>query len=261
MNLDLQHKTALICGSSQGIGFAIAKELALLGADCILLARNKESLEKAKAQLDHTRGQSHQCFVADFSKNEDVAASVASILEHNVIHILINNTGGPPSGPITSAGIQDFMQAYQLHLLNNHQLAMAVLPGMRASGYGRIINVVSTSVKIPLPNLGVSNTTRAAVSGWAKTLSNEVARDGITVNNVLPGATETQRLQSIMDTKAGKLGVELEEVQHEMRNEIPMRRFGKPEEIAAMAAFLATPAAAYITGQSICVDGGRTGSL
>lgn len=261
MNLSLEGKTALVCGSTQGIGFAIAQELALLGADCILMARNAESLQQAKDSLDQSKGQVHQIQVADFSSNEHVLQAVQEILKNNTIHILVNNTGGPPSGPITQAKPDDFMRALQLHLINNHQLAVAVLPGMKESGYGRIINVVSTSVKVPLPNLGVSNTTRAAVAGWAKTLANEVASSNITVNNVLPGATSTVRLSSIIENKASKTGHSLHDVEDEMLHEIPMKRFGKPEEIAAMAAFLASPAAGYITGQSICVDGGRTGSI
>lgn len=261
MNLSLQGKTALICGSTQGIGFAIAKELALLGADCILMARNEESLQTAKAQLDTASGQVHQVAVADFSDTESVQNAITLLLTNNTIHILINNTGGPPAGPIVNAKQEDFLSALNLHLINNHNLATAVIDGMKQSGYGRIINIVSTSVKIPLNNLGVSNTTRAAVAGWAKTLANEVAQFGITVNNVLPGATATVRLSSIIENKSKKTNTELKEVEDEMLHEIPMRRFGQPEEIAAMAAFLTTPAAAYITGQSICVDGGRTGSI
>ena len=261
MNISLQGKTALICGSTQGIGLAIAKELALLGSDCILMARNAESLEHAKNELDTKQGQVHQMAVADFSSTESVKEAIEQILKHNTIHVLINNTGGPPAGPITAAKSEDFLSALNLHLINNHNLATAVLPGMKETGYGRIINIVSTSVKIPLANLGVSNTTRAAVAGWAKTLANEVAQYGITVNNVLPGATATVRLSSIIENKSKKTNLELKEVEEEMLHEIPMRRFGQPEEIAAMAAFLSTPAAAYITGQSICVDGGRTGSI
>lgn len=261
MELSLRGKTALVCGSTQGIGLAIAKELALLGADCILMARDESRLWQAKSQLDSSQSQVHQTFVADFSKQEDVLRAVDEVLKNNVIHILINNTGGPPSGPITQAKPEDFLSAYQLHLINNHNLTRAVLQGMKENGYGRIINIVSTSVKVPLTNLGVSNTTRAAVAGWAKTMANEVAPFGITVNNVLPGATATVRLQSIIENKSNKSGTAITEVEEEMLHEIPMKRFGKPEEIAAMAAFLATPAASYVTGQSICVDGGRTGSI
>jgi len=261
MNVSLQGKTALICGSTQGIGLAIAKELALLGADCILMARNADSLQTAKALLDTSAGQVHQTAVADFSDTASVHDAVSNILKNNTIHILINNTGGPPAGPITAAKAEDFLSALNLHLINNHHLATAVLQGMKESRYGRIINIVSTSVKIPLNNLGVSNTTRAAVAGWAKTLANEVAVHGITVNNVLPGATATVRLSTIIENKSKKTQQDLQAVEEEMLHEIPMRRFGQPEEIAAMAAFLATPAAAYVTGQSICVDGGRTGSI
>lgn len=261
MNLSLSGKTALIGGSTQGIGLAIAIELAELGADCILLARNEERLHAAKAQLNTARGQVHQTVVADFFDTASVENAIALILKNNRVDILINNTGGPPAGPIANANAADFLSALNLHLINNHLLATAFLPGMKEQGFGRIINIVSTSVKVPLPNLGVSNTTRAAVAGWAKTLANEVAIHGITVNNVLPGATATARLASIITNKASKTNTAQESVEAEMLHEIPMRRFGQAEEIAAMAAFLASPAAGYITGQSICVDGGRTGSI
>ena len=261
MNLSLIGKTALIGGSTKGIGLAIAIELAELGADCILMARNEERLQQAKAQLQTSQGQVHQIAVADFSNTQHVQQAITEILKNNRIDILVNNTGGPPAGPITLATDADFLSALNLHLINNHTLATAVLPGMMAAGYGRIINVVSTSVKIPLANLGVSNTTRAAVAAWAKTLANEVAAKGITVNNVLPGATATARLSSIISNKAQKINTAQEAVEAEMLHEIPMRRFGQAHEIAALAAFLASPAAGYITGQSICVDGGRTGSI
>ncbi len=261
MELSLTHKQALICGSTQGIGFAIAKELALLGANCVLVARNEESLQKAVKQLDASQGQTHQYILADFSNTENVKEVIGNFAKEHTIHILINNTGGPPSGKITDAKDVDFISSLNLHLINNHNIATALLEGMKKEGYGRIVNIVSTSVKVPLPNLGVSNTTRAAVAGWAKTLANETAKFGITVNNVLPGATATVRLSSIIENKSQKTNKEINEVEEEMLHEIPMARFGKPEEIAALAAFLATPAASYITGQSICVDGGRTGSI
>lgn len=261
MNLSLKGKTALVCGSTQGIGFAIAKEMALLGADCILMARNEASLQDAKGCLDTSLGQVHQTQVADFANNENVKNAIAEILKNNTVHVLVNNTGGPPAGPIVDAKNEDFLSALNLHLINNHILATAVLEGMKQSGFGRIINIISTSVKIPLANLGVSNTTRAAVAAWAKTMANEVAKFGITVNNVLPGATATLRLSTIIENKSKKTNTALSEVEAEMLHEIPMRRFGQAEEIAAMAAFLASPAAAYVTGQSICVDGGRTGSI
>jgi 3-oxoacyl-[acyl-carrier protein] reductase len=260
MNLSLNGKRALVCGSTQGIGLAIAKELALLGAACTLMARNEESLQEAVAQLANPEN-GHNYAIADFSIPGAALQAVNHVLQQGPIHILINNTGGPPAGKIKDARTNEFVSAIQLHLLNNHELAQAVLGGMKAAQYGRIINIISTSVKIPLPNLGVSNTTRAAVAAWSKTLANEVAADGITVNNVLPGATSTARLSNIIQGKAAKNQVSAETVSEEMLHEIPMRRFGQAEEIAAMAAFLTTPAAAYMTGQSICVDGGRTGSI
>lgn len=261
MNLSLRNKNALVCGSTQGIGFAIAKEIALLGANCVLMARNAESLQTAIADLDTSQGQNHSYLVADFSNNLQVKEIIHAFAKEHKIHILINNTGGPPAGKITDAMDSDFLSALNLHLINNHNIATALIAGMKSEAYGRIINIVSTSVKVPLPNLGVSNTTRAAVAGWAKTLANELAAFGITVNNVLPGATSTVRLSSIIENKSKKTNTELKAVEAEMLHEIPMRRFGQPEEIAAMAAFLASPAASYITGQSICVDGGRTGSI
>jgi 3-oxoacyl-[acyl-carrier protein] reductase len=261
MNLNLKGKNALVCGSSQGIGLAIAKELALLGANCTLFARNAESLEAALQTLHKSDGQHHQFLVADFSKPESVKYVLETCILQTQFSIVVNNTGGPPAGAISTSTPEDFLSAYNLHLINNHQITTMLLPYMQASKWGRIINVISTSVKIPLQNLGVSNTTRAAVAAWAKTMANENAKHGITVNNVLPGATNTLRLKTIIENKAKKINAEQEEVNKEMLSEIPMGRFGEAEEIASLAAFLCSPAAGYITGQSICVDGGRTGSI
>ncbi len=262
MNLDLKNKHALVCGSTQGIGKAVAVELALLGANITLLARNEEALKKTKAELNTDKNQQHDYLVADFSKPDEVKNIVSQYIEkHGAINILINNTGGPPSGPITSAKTEEFLSAFNNHLICNQILAQACLEGMKKSSYGRIINVISTSVKQALPNLGVSNTIRAAVGNWSKTWANEVAQFGITVNNVLPGATSTQRLQNIIENNATKNAKPVDEVKEHMLKEIPMKRFAGANEIANAVAFLASPAAAYITGINIPVDGGRTASL
>ena len=260
MNLKLTNKNAFVCGSTQGIGKAVAIELAELGANVTLIARNEEKLKAAIKDLNIEKGQQHDYIVADFSKPDELKQSVEAYQKRSAkpIHILLNNTGGPPGGPITEATIEEFLSAFNQHLICNHILVQAVLEGMKKEGYGRIINIISTSVKAPLPNLGVSNTIRAAVGNWSKTLANEVGKYGITVNNVLPGATETERLTSIIDKKASNSGVERQKVEEKMQAEIPAGRFGKAEEIAAAAAFLATPAAAYINGINVPVDGGRT---
>jgi 3-oxoacyl-[acyl-carrier protein] reductase len=260
MNLNLKGKTALVCGSSQGIGRAAAEELALLGASVILIARNEPRLKTVFEQLPGEAP--HHFIVADFDEPQQVSEKVEDWMrKHGTIHILVNNTGGPPGGPITEARTEEFTQAFSNHLLCNHLLAQAVLSGMQAAGYGRIINIISTSVKQPLKGLGVSNTIRAAVANWAKTLSVEVGKYGITVNNVLPGATATQRLTSILENKHQKTGHSLREVEAEMLAEIPAARFAQPDEVAAVIAFLASPAAGYINGTNIPVDGGRTGCL
>jgi len=261
LSLDLSGKTALVAGSTQGIGLASAQALASLGANCVLIARNETALQQAVGSLDTSKQQRHSYLVADFSNPEQVQAAAANFVNGNPIHILINNTGGPPAGPVTDAKPEAFLSAFQQHLICNHLLATAVIPSMKKEGYGRIVNVISTSVKIPLKNLGVSNTIRGAVASWAKTMANELAQFGITVNNVLPGATATGRLETIINNKVAKTGVSQQEAEEEMIAEIPARRFGKPEEIASMVAFLASPAAAYVNGTSIPVDGGRTGSL
>lgn len=259
MNIDLSGKRAIVCGSTQGIGRATAQELAKAGAAITLIARNEEKLEEVLSGLP---GEGHTCIVADFASPDFLRTALTSYLEkYPVNHILINNTGGPAPGPIVDAQPEQFVDAFSRHLLCNHLLAQAVLPGMKEVQYGRIINVISTSVKQPLPNLGVSNTVRAAVAGWAKTLSREVAQFGITVNNLLPGATKTGRLEAIVERNAEKQAKSIEEVEKEMVHEIPAGRFGEPEELAYAAVFLASPFASYITGVSIQVDGGRTGAL
>jgi 3-oxoacyl-[acyl-carrier protein] reductase len=260
MNLDLVGKNALVCGSSKGIGKAIALELASLGANVTLVARSASVLATVVSELDHSKGQKHDFLQADFADSIDLRKRVSALTSLKDVHILINNTGGPASGPLPEANTDQLAQAFHNHLICNHLLVQAVLPGMKKAGYGRIVNIISTSVKAPLPNLGVSNTVRAAVANWAKTLANELASEGITVNNVLPGATDTDRLQEIIHNLAQKSGRSAAAIAAEMQEEIPMQRFAAASEIAAAAAFLASPAAAYITGTNLTVDGGRSKS-
>jgi 3-oxoacyl-[acyl-carrier protein] reductase len=262
LSIDLKGKNALIGGSSQGIGLASAMMLASQGANCTLIARNEAALKEAIRQLPATEGQQHRYLVADYSRPDEVQEVVSRyIQEGNTVHILVNNSGGPAAGPVIAAHSDAFLAAFNQHLICNHIVSGLVLNGMKSAGYGRIINIISTSVKIPLKNLGVSNTIRGAVASWAKTMANEVAGFGITVNNVLPGATATGRLSSIIENKSSKTGIDKEEVTKEMLAEIPAGRFGTPEEIASVVAFLASPAASYVNGTSIPVDGGRTGSI
>src|SRR5215212_6241443 len=238
MILSLEGKNAIVCGSSQGIGFAIAEELALMGANCILLARNEENLKLAAFELDISIRQTHSYHVIDFNDHLAVKKLIQTITAQHPIHILVNNSGGPAAGPIIEATEEQFLQAFNQHLIVNHILTMAVIDGMKKEGYGRIVNIISTSVKVPLKGLGVSNTIRGAVASWAKTMSIELAPFGITVNNVLPGATATGRLDAIINNKTDKTGNTRDEITEEMLHEIPAGRFASPEEIGAMVAFL-----------------------
>ena len=259
MPLDLGGKRALVCGASQGIGLAAAQHMAALGAEVVLMARNLTRLQNA---LNVMPGDGkHHIALADFSDPDAVANAVQKVVDAAPVHILINNTGGPAGGPITQAGVGEFKATFEQHLVCNQILAQAVHPGMKAAGYGRIINVISTSVKQPLNGLGVSNTIRGAVANWAKTWADEVGPDGITVNNVLPGATNTARLAQIVEAKAVKTGNDPDSIRSQMASAVPLGRTGEPEEVARAIAFLASPAASYISGINLPVDGGRTGCL
>lgn len=262
MNFDLVGKTAIVSGSTQGIGKAAALELAKMGASLVLIARNEEKLKSTVLELDSTKNQHHSYIVADFSKPENLKSALTNYVANGgKANILINNTGGPKGGAIKDAPIEEFLSAFNQHLICNHILVQALYPLMKEDGYGRIINIISTSVKQPLPNLGVSNTIRGAVANWSKTLANELGGFGITVNNVLPGATNTSRLQSIAQVKADQFNETVDDVFAEMASESPMKRIAQPEEVAAAIAFLASPAASYINGINVPVDGGRTKSL
>lgn len=261
MDLRLTGRHALVCGASQGIGRATAFELAELGASVTLLSRSAEALKALAAELPSGHaGQNHRHVAVDMLDTDVLAAAVAEVVGDHAVHILVNNSGGPPGGPIASAEPDAFLAAYRQHVIAAQVVTHACLPGMRAAHYGRIVNVISTSVKEPIPNLGVSNTVRAATAGWAKTLSVEVAADGITVNNILPGYTRTSRLESLVDASV-KAGRTRDDVERGLLASVPAGRFGDPAEVAALIAFLASPAAGYVNGTSIAVDGGRTRSL
>lgn len=262
MDLDLTGRHALVCGASQGIGRACAIELAELGANVTVLARREDALRQVVAELPHTTPrQNHDFLVADSGDIDMLRTHAMRLAETQPVHILVNNSGGPPPGPVHDAEVDAFLDAYRKHLLANHMLAQAVIPDMQAARFGRIVNIISTSVKEPIQGLGVSNTTRWAVASWAKTLATELAPFGITVNNVLPGSTKTPRIEQIVQARARKCSVDVAVMRQEMESEIPMRRFADPAEVAAAVTFLCSPAAAYITGINVPVDGGRTRSL
>lgn len=261
MNLQLKDKIAVVCGSTQGIGKASAIELSRLGATVVLVARNEDKLKATLADLDQSEGQNHSYIIADFTKPSELEATITSWASKNKVHILVNNTGGPKGGPIRNAATSEFLDAFNQHLICNHIMVQALYPVMKEEGYGRIINVISTSVKQPLANLGVSNTIRGAVASWSKTLANELGQFNITVNNVLPGATNTDRLQTLAQIKSDQINESVDSIFEEMASESPMNRIAQPEEIANAIAFLASPAASYINGINVPVDGGRTKSL
>jgi 3-oxoacyl-[acyl-carrier protein] reductase len=260
MNLNLNNKYALVCGSTSGIGKATAKSLAAEGTTVTLIARNEDKLKAVLSELPQQRN--HDYIIADFSNPEELKVKVSEYISKNHgFHILVNNTGGPKGGPVFSAELDEFENAFTQHLKCNHVLAQTVVPFMKEAGYGRIINIISTSVKQPLDGLGVSNTIRGAVANWSKTLANELGPFGITVNNVLPGATGTERLTEIIKNKSAKTGSSEEEAANAMKNAVPAKRFAKPEELAYAVTFLASECASYINGINLPVDGGRTKSL
>ncbi|HET6602636.1 MAG TPA: SDR family oxidoreductase [Xanthomonadaceae bacterium] len=261
MNLGLGGRHALVCGASAGIGRATATVLAQMGAAVTVLARDEATLQALARSLPRTGSQQHGWIVADMFEIDPLRAKVEAVVSANPVQILVHNTGGPPGGPAHGAGVDAFRRAFEAHLVAGHTLLQAVLPGMREAGWGRVVNIISTSVKEPITGLGVSNTIRGAVASWAKTLAAELGPHGITVNNVLPGFTRTGRLDALIAERAGKSGRSTREVAEGMLAQVPAGRFAEPEEIAAAVAFLASPAAAYVNGINLPVDGGRTRSL
>lgn len=262
MNLNLSQRTALVGGGSQGLGAAVAKELALLGANVLLMARNEVKLKETLGQLDASKGQQHGYIVADTTRPYEVKAAIENYLASGkVIHIFINNTGGPASGPMIDTRPEDIENAFRSQLITGQVVVQTLLEGMKRQGFGRIVNVTSTATKEPINGLGISNTVRAAVSNWAKTLANEIARYGITVNNVLPGYTKTDRLNYLFSKQADAGNVSVEDIEQKNAALVPVGRLGEPEEFAAAVAFLCTPAASYINGVNLPVDGGKLAGL
>lgn len=258
MDLRLENRHALVCGASQGIGLATARELASLGARVTLLARRAGTLQEVAAALP---GEGHDWIAVDTSDTGALATAAATLAGKGPVHILVNNSGGPPPGPLQDAPPAALEDAMRQHVVACQVLAQALVPGMREAGYGRIVNIISTSVKEPIAGLGVSTTARWAVAAWAKTLAGELGPDSITINNVLPGFTDTPRIEQIIRTGAQRTGRSEQAVFEDMVANVPLRRFARPEETAAAVAFLCSPAAAYITGVNLPVDGGRTRSL
>lgn len=262
MKLDLTGKHALVCGASKGIGRAAAEALAGLGADVTVLARDRDALDALARTLPKTHAaQRHAWLGADVSETAALRAAVEAMVSSHPVQILVNNTAGPNPGLAVNATNEQFLDTFQRHLLANHALVQATIGGMKAAGYGRIVNVISTSVKEPIANLGVSNTIRGAVASWAKTLATELGPSGITVNNVLPGYTQTQRLQQILAERAAATGKPASDIAQGMLATVPAGRFAEPEEIAAAIVFLCSPDAGYVNGINLPVDGGRTKSL
>ncbi len=253
----LSSRHALVCGASAGIGRAAALALAGLGADVTALARSRDALEALMPELERAGSPRARFVVADHDERKHLKTAVEGLIQREgPVSVLVNNSGGPPPGPILEASEDDFLAAFGRHLLANHLLVQLTLGGMRASGYGRIVNIISVSVREPLPGLGVSNTIRGAVASWSKTLSRELP-PGVTINNLLPGFTGTERLMSLRTKMAQQVGVSEETIQERWQSTIPEGRIGSPEELGAVIAFLASPAASYVRGVSLPVDGGR----
>ena len=260
--VDLEGKRALVCGSTQGIGRACALELAHWGASVTLAARSQEALDRVQKELATSTNQAHANICQDFSNPDALQAKVADhVRRSGTFHILVNNTGGPAGGPILDAHPDAFRTAFSNHVICNQLLVQTLAPGMKEAGYGRIINIISSSVKTPLPGLGVSNTIRGAVASWAKTLAGELGPFGITVNNILPGFIETGRIYDVINDRAAQAGKPATEIEKAFINQIPAGRFGEPKEVAAAVCFLASPAGSYVNGINLPVDGGRTPAL
>ena len=261
MSEDLRGLNAIVCGSTAGIGKATALLLAKNGTNVTLVARNEAKLKSVKSELDISKGQQHDYYQIDFSNPEKLKSVMPLAVKNRDYDILVNNTGGPRGGAIIEADVNEFRNAFEQHLICNQLLVQAVFPAMKENKFGRIINVISTTVKEPINDLGVSNTIRGAVANWSKTLANELGQYGVTVNNVLPGFTSTQRLDQVINNKSSKLNLSAKQATYRMKQGVPMKRFGSAEEVAHTIVYLASKNSGYVNGVNLPVDGGRTGSL
>ena len=258
VQLPLAGRHAFVCGATQGIGKATAIAMAEAGATVTACGRNDQGLMRVLEEMPKPAGQKHWSVEVDFASSREVEFAARTHLgTAGPVHILVNNSGGPAAGSAIEAKAEDFTKAFEMHLLANHALVQTFAPGMREAGYGRIVNITSTSVVTPIRGLGVSNTIRAAVANWSRTLAVELAPFGITVNTILPGYTRTARLAALFEGRARRAGMTPQEVESDAIRTIPMARLAGAEEIAAVAVFLATPAASYVTGVNLPVDGGR----
>ncbi len=257
MDLGLRDRVALVAAASRGLGRAIAAEFAAEGAAVVVCARNADALERTRAEIAERTGADVHAVVADVASQEGTDTVAAEALARfGRVDILVTNAGGPPSGPFEAHGWDAWERAVQLTLRSAVELTRLVLPDMKERRWGRIINVTSITVKQPVDGLMLSNSIRAAVTGFARTLATEVAPFGITVNNILPGYTRTERVEQLNRATAERERIAVGDVQRRIESEIPMGRLGEPREFAALAAFLASERASYITGQSMAVDGG-----
>lgn len=262
MDLGLADRVALVAASSRGLGRAVAEELAAEGAHVVMCARGPVALEEAATSVDSLGSGEVEAVAADLAEAEGMARVVDAAFERfGRVDVLVNNAGGPPAGPFEAHSLDAWRRAVRLNLESAIELTRAVLPGMKERGWGRIVNITSVAVKEPVDGLILSNSVRAAVTGFARTLANEVAPYGVTVNNALPGYTRTDRLTELADSLSEQRGVPRERVEADWEAAIPMGRLGEPREFAALVAFLASGRASYITGRSITVDGGRTRGL
>ena len=261
MRINLKNKRALIGGSSKGLGYAVAKQLAICGAEVTLVSRNESLLKKNIIELKELTECDHNYLVVDYNNSKDYKKIIDEFFKTNIIDILINNTQGPPAGDVLNVAESDYKQTFNLLFQNTVNTSMAAIKGMKENNWGRIINMTSVSVKEPLSYLALSNTIRSAVTSWGKTLSIESGKYNITVNNVLTGFFNTERLNQLNEEKAKKFNIKTSEVFEKMSEMVPLKRIGEPDEFAYLIAFLSSEYSSYINGVNIPIDGGLLKSM